>query len=103
MEYENDERGYGAGENLSNISTTDSRLASETQAQRDQSTRARPRVHFSLPVLAGNATNNRRTDDRAYDRDDDRDVRDLRDDRRGDEDARARSASPDGRERMDTR
>jgi hypothetical protein len=36
---------------------------------------------------------------RGYDRDDDRDIRD---DRRANED-RARSASPDGRERMDTR
>jgi len=35
-----------------------------------------------------------------YDREDDREPRD---DRRGDEDARARSASPDARDRMDTR
>jgi hypothetical protein len=35
-----------------------------------------------------------------YDREDDREPRD---DRRGDEDARARSASPDVRDRMDTR
>ena len=35
-----------------------------------------------------------------YDREDDREPRD---DRRGDEDSRARSASPDARDRMDTR
>lgn len=102
MEYENDERGYGGGEdpfhvlrsptNISDISYTNSSLASDSAPRRRQT---------ALPSRAATVTDLRRADDRAYDRDDD--VRDLRNDRRGDEDARARSASPDGRERMDTR
>lgn len=83
MEYENDDRGYG-GESLP--------LRSEINPTPMQTT---------LPGLTRPLEANVAADEqRSYDREDDRDVRD---DRRRDEDARARSASPDGRDRMDTR
>lgn len=90
MEYENDDRAYGGETLLSSI--PDSQLPEA------------PAFTMNLVIRGGRPTNEETTDEpRGYDRDDDRDVRDIRDDRRADEDARARSASPDGRERMDTR
>jgi len=81
MEYENDERGYAGTKPLHYPI-----IGSNWQ--------------ITLPILNRGKTDSRVDEPRVYDREDDRD---LRDDRRVDEDARARSASPDGRDRMDTR